>query len=174
MNRAVISSDRNLDYVFFIPITSRFWVLRGYRPLVFLVGDAAEWIADPRLRLALERTRETGAEIYFVPEIEGVRTSTVAQVSRIFAAAAPGVADDDYIIVGDADMLPLGPWVGGGRNPGKGLQIWYSNAYDQSEYPHWPMCYVGAEARVWREVVGCLAHEEREAGARPEGVGGVV
>lgn len=167
MNRVVISSDRNLDYAFFTPVISLLWGTRGYRPLLLLVGEAAEWVADPRLRLALERSREVGAEVYFVPRCGGVRTSAVAQVARIFGASAPGVTEDDYLLVSDADMLPLGSWVGGGRDKSKDLQLYYSNAYDQSTYVHYPMCYVGATAKIWRDVTGCLAHEARSSGSRP-------
>lgn len=154
MNRAILSSDKNLDYAFFAPITSLLWVRMGYRPLVFLVGTVAEWIADPRLRLALEWSREVGAEVHFVPEVEGMRTSTVAQIVRIFGAFASGIGKDDYLVTGDVDMFSLGSWIGGGIDPYKDLQIWYSNAYDQSEYPHWPMCYIGAKAKTWWEIVG--------------------
>lgn len=153
MNRAVISSDKNLDYAFFSPIVSLLWGRMGYRPLVFFVGAIAEWFSDRRLRLALERSREAGAEIHFIPVVEGRCTSTVAQVVRIFGASVSGIQDGDYLITSDMDMFPLGSWVGGGRRPGQDLQIWYANAYDQT-YPHWPMCFVGAEARIWKEIVG--------------------
>lgn len=153
MNRVVLSSDRNPDYAFFAPLSCLLWKRHGYKALLFIVGTAAEWRADPRLRASLERSREVGAEIHFIPTFDGVRTSTVAQCVRMFGAAVP-LAEDDYLLTSDIDMFPLGPWVGGNRNPEKDLQIYYANAYHEG-VPHYPMCYIGATVKTWRNVVAC-------------------
>ena len=151
MNRAVIASDSNPDYSFYLPIVSLFWRLLNYRPLVLLVGSADAWMADPRLCLAVERAREVGAELYFLGDFQNVRTSTAAQMARIFGALAPGVELDEYLLISDMDMVPLGSWID--QAGGDGLTVLYANAYSQSEYVHYPMCYVGARAAVWHDVV---------------------
>ncbi len=157
--RAVIGCDLNVNYSFFLPLCCLMWRRQGYVPLLFLVGDPAEWLDNPQHRLEVERSREAGAEIYWVGNFEGARSSTVAQCSRIFAAAAPGVQDEDLIMTSDADMLPIGSWVGDGvddgiDDSGNALHIFYANAYEGSDYEHYPMCYLAAKAKVWRQIVG--------------------
>lgn len=167
MNRVVLACDVNPSYAFTIPIACLAWSVRGYRPLLLLVGEPSEWLDVRHLRLAVHRAREVGAEIYWLGNFSGSRSSTAAQCSRIFAASAPGIADDDFLTTSDVDMLPVGPWVGGGVDEKKALHLWYSNAYAGSSYVHFPMCFVGAKAKVWREIAGCLAHGERAGGFRP-------
>ena len=120
IRRAVLGCDLNTDYSFYLPIACLFWRRLDYRPLVLLVGEPGEWLDDPRHRLDVERARETGAEVYWLGSFPGVRTSTAAQVSRIFGAFASGISEDDVLMTSDADMLPLGPWVGGRGDPGPG------------------------------------------------------
>lgn len=151
--RVVLSSDLNSMYSFFAPLSTLLWTLRGYRPILFLVGTASKWHADAQARLALEHSREVGAEIYFVPEVEGVRTSTVAQIVRCVASALRHVDDQDYLLTSDIDMFPLGPWVGGNRDTSRSFQIYFSNAY--SDPVHWPISYLGGKAKAWREMMGC-------------------
>lgn len=155
-DRAVLGCDLNPDYSFYLPLCTLFWAMRGYRPLILLVSTPEAWLSDPKHRLEVVRARELGAEIYWLGDFEGVRTSTVAQVSRIFGALAPGIADDDYLVTADVDMLPIGEWVGSERNAAQDFTIWFANAYAEevakTGVPHWPMNYVGAKAKAWREV----------------------
>lgn len=172
MNYAVISSDKSPTYSFFAPLCSLFWTRRGFRPLLVLVGTAEEWLADPRRRLELERSREVGAVVHFMPYFHGADgmfpggrppTATAAQCARLFASSLPGVQADDYLLTGDVDMLTLGPWVGGAVDA-RPLQLYFSNAYSSGPCPHdggktnpcpcFPICYIGAQAKIWREIVG--------------------
>lgn len=159
MNYAVLGCDRNEEYSFLLPIVCLFWRRKGYRPLVLLVGESAEWLGDVGHRLEVERAREIGAEIYWLGNFKDVRTSTVAQCSRIFAAAMTGVEAGDLLVTSDVDMLPIGSWVGGGIDATKDLHLFYANAYDGSDYVHYPMCYVIAKAKVWKEIVGSSSLE---------------
>ena len=157
--RAVIGCDHNPAYAFYLPIVCLAWRRRlGASPLVLLVGTAAEWLSHPLTRSALERSRETGAEIWFVPEVPGVKTCTVAQVARIYACAVPTLRDDERLVTTDADMLPVGQWVAASKDPPGGLTVRYANAYADEVHetgrPHWPMCYVSGSVKTWREITG--------------------
>lgn len=163
-NRLVFSSDANHDYAFYLPLASLTARLRGLSPLVLLVGTAERWMATPRLRIPLERARAVGAECVFLGDFPDVRTSTVAQVARIFAAAVPGVAEDDVLMTSDADMLIVGAWPGGTpRMRPDALQLYGGNAYEGEAQLHFPMCYQRATAATWRELTTSAGYSLRGA-----------
>lgn len=153
--RAILATDTNHDYAFFAPLTCALWSTRmGYRPLLFLVGDVTTWMGDLRLRLAVEGCRRFGAEIVFTGEFNGFATSTIAQVSRLFAASVDGIADDAFLLTSDVDMWPLGGWIGGLEHAPDRVYVYGANAYANEKTPHVPICYLGAAAKVWREIMG--------------------
>ena len=152
---AINSSDCNYDYAFFAPLVSLLWHLRGYKSIVFFVGDVVKWYQKLQLRIILERTRETGAEIYFVSEIDGVRSSTIAQVVRLFASSLTRFEKEDQLITSDMDLFVLNSWIDDKYDLSKDVQLYYSNAYFNSSYLHWPMAYINAKAKIWREIVNC-------------------
>lgn len=162
MNRVVLSSDVNLAYAFTLPVACLAWARRGYRPLVLLAGEPGEWFGASHLALAVKRAREVGAEVYWVGRHKGVRSSTVAQCARFFAAAAPGVEVDDVLVTSDVDMIPIGPWVGSGIDDSDRVHLYYANAYEGSDYVHFPMCYLAAKASVWWSLV-CMRHSTNDA-----------
>ncbi len=153
MDRVVLSSDEHSSYAFYAPLTCAVWRRTGYLPTLLLVGEESVWRGRADLRLALEASLAAGAEVHFVDSHPGYRTATVAQVSRLFASALPTVEPGDYLLTSDIDMWPVGPWVGGGRDPLKDFQIYYANAYPDIEHVQYPICYLGAKARTWRKVV---------------------
>lgn len=153
MNYAVISSDRNQLYAFYAPLTAAVWRNRGWQVFMLLVGEEDDWLDDPRSKLVYEKCLEANARVHFISAYPGHRTSTVAQVSRLYAHLLPKVAPDDYLMTSDVDMWPLGPWVGGTRDSSKAFQLYFSNAYADADKVHFPMCYVGAQACFWKEAM---------------------
>ena len=121
MNRVVLACDVNPSYAFTIPIACLAWSVRGYRPLLLLVGEPSEWLDVRHLRLAVHRAREVGAEIYWLGNFSGSRSSTAAQCSRIFAASAPGIADDDFL-----PLRKTAVWVEDRLGQGDGLGVRFS------------------------------------------------
>lgn len=151
--RAVIAVDDNSDYYFYLPIIAWAWKDRiGYWPLVLLVGTPDHWLFEPKRKLAVDHAREAGAEIYFIGDYPGVRTSTVAQVSRLCASLLPTVKSTDYLLTTDADMLPLGKWIGDGHKK-QLLSVYFANAYANEASIHYPMCYVSAQAWAWKNML---------------------
>jgi len=155
MKRVILGCDTNLDYAFSLPIACLAWRKRGWLPTIIFAGDVADWMREPRLYLVASRCRELGAEATWVGRFSEVsRTSTVAQCSRLLGHLVPGIESGDDLITSDADMIPVGPWVGGrALEPGT-FQSYYANAYAGEGIPHWPICYLRAEASTWAEVMG--------------------
>lgn len=149
-----LASDPSPTYAFFLPITARLWMALGYRPLVQLVGTPAEWLADARLRLVLDETSRAGARIHWLGDPAPWYPSALSQWSRLFAHRTPRLHPSTWIVTSDVDMWPLSGEFFNRRTDG--VALWYANAYAPvwSDAPKWPICYLGANANIWQEVMG--------------------
>lgn len=153
MNRfVVLASDLNPNYTFFVPLTAEAWQRFGYRPLVILVGSAAEWRKNERANTAL-RYMPMGAKVVFI-EIPGRSTATTAQLARLYACSVASLNPNDYLLTSDIDMWPLGPWVGSLRAPNCPVQLYNAGAYSDQPHVQFPICYIGAPVITWRTIVG--------------------
>ena len=153
-NFALFACDSNKIYAFFAPMTARLWQRIGYGVAVILVGSQSQWEENEALRLALEEMRRMRVRRYWLPELGGHRTSTLAQTSRIYAGALPEFRETDFIITGDADMWPLSQSFFGVADPTK-FYIAYSNAYGPAPdgVQHYPICYIGAPHKLWQDMM---------------------
>jgi hypothetical protein len=141
----IVSSDLSPDYYYFLPLVAALWTQRiGFDVTMLLVGSAASWWSDPRAALAVRRAMSIGARPKFV-EVEGHRTSTVAQTSRLMGFLA---CPDQYILTSDADMWPLDKeWL---QQRSGSFTVLYANAYGGNR---WPICYLGGERSAWSEIM---------------------
>ena len=134
----VLSVNRNVDYMYFMPITIWSWRKAGFEPICIYVGELCE---------VSELIFESVDKVYKFSSIEGIRDSTISQVARLYASSFPSLHENDYIILGDCDMLALGDhW-----NPDLGTVTVYN--HDLTGYGEIPMCYVGAPVHLWRSVL---------------------
>ena len=162
MKYVINSSDINDVYSFFIPIVLFLWKERGYSPVTILVGDRDTWLKSPKNKCVLDFCEQAGEKIIFVKPIPNYKTSSVAQVSRLFACADPSLKQDDYILTSDADMLPLSRTWFNAYDKSKTFNFFGGNAYlgyignaSPTTLPsRFPMCYIGANVSNWRSVMG--------------------
>lgn len=140
----VIATDENPDYLFYIPIINKYWQVLGwdviYRtklcltPLHKFVYDSLLYEVD--LKLDNERSPLLFNNLY--------KTVTIYQSIRLYAANY--FSNYDYLMVSDADMLPLiSYW-----NPDYDNITSYGR--DLTDY-HYPMCYIGMNVGNWRKVM---------------------
>jgi hypothetical protein len=147
---AVISTTVDELYLFFTPLTSLIWrSLMDYDVACVLVGP------DPRqssLHAAvLNATLRVGADVLWVPSIDGLSDATVSQVSRLFV---PMLYDDDtYVLTSDNDMWNLDRAHFAQRGAHDSVQLFYGNAYVGRTPPMYPICYIGMRASLWRTVM---------------------
>ncbi len=149
--RVVLATDHNVAYYFFMPIVSTLWQKYiGYCPIIVIVGTIKEWLDDPQKMLALEETRKTGAEIHFIPTIDGYKSASVAQNSRLYVSCLPMYSDTMYLVLSDMDMIPLNRTWFNKQNTQKRIHLDYSHVYDHMQYP---LCYIGCSVATWREIM---------------------
>jgi hypothetical protein len=158
--RVILSSTLDSMYSVLMPIATEAWNAVGWQPTILLVGTPGEWVDQPAAHLA----RRFGADLIFIPRLEGFADSTVAQVARLFphqflGGRWAGTDDTTYAMTGDIDMIPLdvGNWAISSDEQER-LTLWYGNAYP-AEPPRYPLCNIGAECGVWREVMEGLSLE---------------
>jgi hypothetical protein len=134
-----LSVNQNVDYEYFIPLTCWTWRKIGYEPILFYSSKVT-----PVLELVVTLSN---TPVWFLAPVDGVRSSTIAQVSRLYAGCLSMLSDDDYILVADADMLALSDaW-----NPDLTKVTVYN--YDLTGFTEIPMCYAGAPKKLWTEIM---------------------
>jgi hypothetical protein len=153
----VLSSDRNADYVFPLPITASLWARKiGRRPLVVLVGSPSDWEGDA-VALAAWRAVERMAGPHLtlhVPAAEGYRTGTTAQMARLWAAQWPDLHETSTLLTADADMWPLSRSYFDREVKANHLLLYGGDAYSHEKEFKVPICYVEADVGTWRDVFG--------------------
>lgn len=140
MKYAILSTDNNHDYYSLLPLVCHSWQKLGYTIVVIAV-DVPEPVYE---------TLHLHCKGLFLPTkpIEGVKSSTVAQLLRLFAYEH--FQPDDILITADADMVIASDIFTHDVSQG---QI-NSYGYDLTGRSELPICYVKATAAKWRELMG--------------------
>lgn len=167
---AVLSSDMNERYSFFVPIMSMAWRRLGWRPLCLLVGERASWENNAKTKFVLEMTPKEDVAAFITP-VAGYKISTTAQLVRLLAAALPSLKDSDYLLTSDVDMLPLNEAYFLHQDWSMRFNLFGADAYADITQglfpPKFPMCYIGARANAWKDMMklssGDISEEARKA-----------
>lgn len=134
----VLSVNDNPDYLYFVPLTFWAWRKIGWVPIMMYNGPH-DYRGYEYEELMFKLTRKT----VDVNDINGYRSDTITQISRLYAACV----SDGYLMTGDIDMIPLSDyWKPANGNP----TVW---GYDLTGYSHYPICYIGMDAHKWKEVM---------------------
>lgn len=152
--KAIISSDCNMTYCFFAPITSILWnKVAGYGTMVFACGERNKY-----LDLAMNKAREIGADVFDIKSIPGYTDQNISQACRLFASCVQ-VPADTYLLTGDIDMWPLSKKYFEQQNTSKEVHLFGSNTSNHTKYP---ICYIGMLAETWRKIMQLNVNETLE------------
>lgn len=136
----VISSNGNNDYLFFLPIVTFMWKKFGWN-VVTLIPEYDLDCPQVDVINRLSPPKWTGL-IYGLEHIDGIRSETMAQCCRLYAAnIVSGV-----IMTSDMDMIPLSDY----WNPWSDKITCYGR--DLTDY-HFPICYISAHSDWWKKVM---------------------
>lgn len=148
----ILSSDCNPVYSFLLPITAKAWQNLGFKPLLMLLGSEYEW--ESKCPKVLQELKAIGDKlITFIPCLNGYSMWTTANIVRLFPGCMK-LPNDDYAIVGDADLWVLKPEYITNRDETKDVHLWYANAFEhqQRQFKQYPMCHVGMNIGTWRKL----------------------
>lgn len=134
----ILSVNDNPDYLYWVPLTCWAWRKFGWEPIVMWHSKFdGPWFFDDILNFHFNQ----------VTGIDGYRSDTITQVSRLYAACVDTYRDG-YLMTGDIDMIPLSDhWKGYNE---KEITVW---GHDLTGYGHYPICYIGMPATRWIEVM---------------------
>lgn len=150
MNKfCILSTDANPEYFQLLPLVCYSWRKIGYEPIVITFGLPFE-----QIELLMDHCR-----IMHGDTVEGVKNSTMAQLSRLFAYKP--FFPDDILITSDADMVIA-------------KDIFHCNdgftnyGFDLTGRSELPICYNIATAAKWRELMGEFTIPEKAYSERWE------
>lgn len=137
--KVILSTDNTEEYLALLPLVTFSWVKIGYTPIILYVNVSTG-------NLAALKKHCINSEFIEVQPIDGVKDSTVAQLSRLFQ----GYDSDDILVSSDADMVIakniFAPTV-------TDDQI-FSYGFDLTGKSELPICYVQSTARKWKDMIG--------------------
>jgi len=128
----IVSTNNNPDYYFYSPYIKKAWNSLGWKVCVMIAGDVSskDIFADYEIR---------------VPNIEGLRSETLAQASRLYAANY--FNDNQILMTSDMDLLPLKNY----WNPDHDKITNYG--HDLTDYTFLPMGYTAMNVENWKKVM---------------------
>lgn len=149
----VLGVNENPKYLYFLPLVIKLWDKFGWGCFVACAFDDSKFFnlivkyLDEKLDVAMTT----------VGGVDGYKSDTVAQVSRIYAAykmkyyTSSFPFDDEqsneYLMTSDVDMIPLSDYWKFNDNE---ITTW---GRDLTDY-HYPMCYIGMSTNKWCSIVG--------------------
>jgi hypothetical protein len=135
----VLSVNDNPDYLYFTPLTCWAWRKFGWEPIVFHQSTP---IGRPEIENLIVGYEDV-PKLNWIDGIEGYRSDTITQISRLYGACVA----DGYLMTGDIDMLPLSDYWK--PNPNE-VSVY---GHDLTGFGHYPICYIGMPAVEWRRVM---------------------
>ncbi len=162
----VISSTDNSDYLFYVPLVTWAWNRLGWGVVLFLPR------ANNRINFIILKCYQAISNNNFrvvnIPEINGYRSETLSQISRLYAANILG--DENIIMTSDADMLPLSDY----WNPSASNITCYGR--DLSD-KHYPICYIAMTGSNWKQVMNLTGDTygdiKRDLDGMPKALSGI-
>lgn len=144
-----LSANENPLYLFYLPLTCWAWNKFGWKPFVILVKEEYPSVNEKVFQFVVKNINCDKSLFYINAEgdvYHGYKTETIAQLSRLYAALE--INDGDYLMSGDADMIPLSDY----------WQILHIDAptlwgWDLTNYQHIPICYAGMTKEQWLEMM---------------------
>ncbi len=153
----VLSVNENPKYLYYLPFVRWAWNQFGCDSIVFTTQKVNVEILKPPQCVSFTKLQE----------INGYKSETIAQVSRLYATC---IVDNgsDYLMTSDVDMLPLSNYHfeilnapkkdyikdGSGRYDMKQFVSTKPTSFgrDLTDY-HYPICYIGMSAANWYGVM---------------------
>ena len=141
--KAIISTNYDNTYLYFLPITTWCWNKLGL-DVMFLMPNKDESV-DERFNLICDTVvNNKGNASVYTFNCPKHKEETYTQCSRLYAACINIISDEEQLILGDVDMLNF-------KMPPINEEGFTIYGYDLVPPKQFPMCYISAKAKYWRE-----------------------
>lgn len=163
----VVSVNENPKYCYYLPLLLFAWRSIGWDVIVLYCGQPTKYndLIMETFNILNDRLTQAFKDYYRlvvvgIDSIDGYKTETVAQVSRLYACCLSH--ESVFLMTSDADMIPLSDYwqieqraLFTTRN-GSQKHLFDPKpttwGRDLTDY-HFPMCYVGMQAKDWKNVM---------------------
>lgn len=133
----VISTNNNPDYYFYAPFQEKAWNTYGWDLCVMITDDVNE--ADLKLT-------NPNSKVIRLPKIEGLRTESIAQAGRLYAANY--FEEQVQLMTCDMDLIPLSDYW---KPDEDGITVY---GHDLTWYSFYPMGYIAMNKLNWGICMG--------------------
>ena len=133
----VISTNNNPDYYFYCPYMVKAWHSYGWKVAVLITHDTPKEVVSADYVIQL-------------PNIEGLRTASIAQAGRLYAANV--LPKDALIMTSDMDLLPLKDYWH--PDPTKITNF----GHDLTDHTFYPMGYTAMTGENWTKVMNLTGY----------------
>lgn len=140
----VLSVNDNQDYLYFLPLTVWAWRQFGWESIV-LYQSSNPKPEFTNLEYHVMYTFDWKNQMFDVYEIEGYRSDTITQISRLYGSLTQD--KPAYIMTGDIDLIPLSDY----WHPRLDKVTVYG--HDLTGYGHYPICFIGMPNSAWTSVM---------------------
>lgn len=148
----IVSVNQNCDYLYFLPLTCAVWQKFGWTPIVMYQGQVTYSAVEAEDRspwhkiFDLVMDQPFDAVMVGVGRVNGYRSDTITQISRLYASCLT-IPEDAYLMTSDVDMIPLSDYW---KPDPSTFTVW---GHDLTGFKNFPICYIGATVRQWRQVM---------------------
>lgn len=146
MNKyVVLGVNENPTYLYYLPLINWAWRKLGWKVVLLTAGDETKVSKFQEPIWQANKNNDTTWARRWVEELNGYKSETLAQVSRLFGARV--TEDIGLVMTSDADMLPLSDY----WQPKDEEVTTYGR--DLTDY-HYPICYIAMDTKNWYKVMG--------------------
>jgi len=134
----IISTNNNPDYYCYSEYVKKAWNKIGWEVCVFITSD-------------VDRSQIHADYIIEIPNIENIRTQTLSQASRLYAA---NYFKDSILMTSDMDLIPLSNYWNA-----ESLTVY---GHDLTDYTEYPMDYILMTSKEWIEIMKLSGDTEQD------------
>ncbi len=152
--RAIVSCTNEPLYSYFLPLVAYCWNRIGVKVIAFTpqICNESTFFAMERMNFNCENKNLSYGYV-----ADDNKSATYSQLSRLMAWSIDDISDDEIIYTSDCDMLnfKVPP-----HDTGFDFTVWGSDLTPSTQYP---VCYVGAKKKVWKQFFGIVDANYQEA-----------
>lgn len=141
----VVSTNNNPDYMFYAKYAEHAWNKLGWTLAICITDD----VISRQINTISETTM-----FIRLPLLKGIRTETIAQAGRLYAANY--LAPEDLIMTCDMDLIPLSDY----WHPEPNEVTVYG--HDLTWYSYFPMGYIAMTGANWTKYMNLSGSTERD------------
>ena len=156
-------------YAIYLPMVVHAWRRLNFEPILIVVypqnSPRKYYASNSTFAKVIRYLKKLQVKIVYMEAVDSYQV-VISQCSRLFAGVLPEdiVKDDDFVIISDADLVPVSESYFRTSHQREGITVWNSKCcgtfdYQNRVYRMYPMGYIGMSKRTWRQVME-LNHAE--------------